>query len=236
MSKQVIVTTSWDDGHVLDLKLAKLLTKHGIKGTFYISPQNCQFNKADLLSNDNVIELSKDFEIGAHTMTHLNLKAINADKARAEIEDSKKHLEGIVGKTVVSFCYPCGAYTTLNTDQVKAAGFKLARTTKTFALKPKTLPFETPTSVHVYNHFSDIWKILSFVKFNLADFFSLYLHWDRLAIRMFDHAMLNGGVFHVWGHSWEIDKNNNWEKLDRVLKYIAQRKGVTYCTNGGLVA
>lgn len=34
MKKQIIVTTSWDDGHKLDLKLAKLLEKHEIRGTF----------------------------------------------------------------------------------------------------------------------------------------------------------------------------------------------------------
>ena len=35
MSK-LIVTTSWDDGSRLDLKLAELLEKYGISGTFYV--------------------------------------------------------------------------------------------------------------------------------------------------------------------------------------------------------
>jgi len=35
--KKVIVTTSWDDGHLLDLRLAQLLQDAGLKGTFYIS-------------------------------------------------------------------------------------------------------------------------------------------------------------------------------------------------------
>ena len=35
--KDLIVTTSWDDGQKVDLKLAKLLIKYDVKGTFYIT-------------------------------------------------------------------------------------------------------------------------------------------------------------------------------------------------------
>jgi hypothetical protein len=38
----IYVTTSWDDGHKLDMKLAVLLKKYGIKGTFYICPNEWQ--------------------------------------------------------------------------------------------------------------------------------------------------------------------------------------------------
>jgi len=38
--KAVYITTSWDDGHVLDMRLASLLTHYGFKGTFYISPHD----------------------------------------------------------------------------------------------------------------------------------------------------------------------------------------------------
>ena len=34
--KQTYITTSWDDGHPLDLRVAELLTKYGLHGTFYI--------------------------------------------------------------------------------------------------------------------------------------------------------------------------------------------------------
>ena len=67
MKKQIIVTTSWDDGHKLDLKLAKLLKKYGIGGTFYISPKNREFREEDLLLDEEIIKLDRDFEIwGSH--------------------------------------------------------------------------------------------------------------------------------------------------------------------------
>jgi hypothetical protein len=38
----VFVTTSWDDGHILDHKLASLLHDYRLRGTFYIAPKNVE--------------------------------------------------------------------------------------------------------------------------------------------------------------------------------------------------
>lgn len=37
---RAIITTSWDDGHLLDLKLAGLLQKYDIPATFYVTIEN----------------------------------------------------------------------------------------------------------------------------------------------------------------------------------------------------
>ena len=34
---KTLITTSWDDGNKLDIKVAELLDKYGMKGTFYIA-------------------------------------------------------------------------------------------------------------------------------------------------------------------------------------------------------
>src|SRR4051794_21779274 len=34
--KPVFITTSWDDGHPLDIRIAELLAKYDLPGTFYI--------------------------------------------------------------------------------------------------------------------------------------------------------------------------------------------------------
>lgn len=43
-----------------------------------------------------------------------------------------------------------------------------------------------------------------------------------------------GGVFHLWGHSWEIEHNKDWGRLERVLSYFANRSDVKYLNNGEL--
>jgi len=58
---KIIVTTSWDDGHKFDIRLAKLLDKYGLKGTFYITK-----NFQGRLSKEEIKSISKNHEIGAH--------------------------------------------------------------------------------------------------------------------------------------------------------------------------
>ncbi len=36
MKPATFITTSWDDGHPLDFRVAELLSKYGLRGTFYI--------------------------------------------------------------------------------------------------------------------------------------------------------------------------------------------------------
>jgi peptidoglycan-N-acetylglucosamine deacetylase len=232
--KPAVVTTSWDDGHKCDIRLARMLKEHGLKGTFYVAPQNQEFAKQDLLSMPEVAEISKDFEIGAHSMTHRRLPTISEAESATEMTESKAVLEEVTGKEISVFCYPGGAYTKLHVQQVKDAGFRYARTVNryTFAV---VNPYEAGTSLHVYDHWSDVWEIARFSKFRPLEA-ARNLRWDYLARAMFDEVLRKGGIFHVWGHSWEIDQHGDWARLEDTFRYIGAKPGVTYATNGELEA
>lgn len=237
-SKQVIVTTSWDDGHKLDLKLSKLLKKYNIKGTFYVSPRNREFKKEDLLTDKEIVELSKDFEIGAHTITHPRLTKISLEEAKKEIVDSKKYLEKLLGKEIKSFCYPGGDYNKEIRALVEEAGFKYARTMKRFFFISPLDFISSGTSLETHRNSLitlpwDFFKILKFSKFNIIEAFR-NLDWEHLAKNMFDYVCKNGGVYHLWGHSWVIERDNSWEKFERVLKYISKKQDVFYLNNSEL--
>ncbi len=228
------VTTSWDDGHKLDIKLAKLLKKYNILGTFYISPKSHEITKDNRLSENEIVELSKNFEIGAHTFTHRHLTSITFDEVKKEIESSKKWLEDVVQKNITSFCYPAGKYKKIHKKIIRELGFNLARTVKRFVFVKSADRYELATSVHTYDHFLDIWNLLKFVKFNPITFLKVYRKWDKQAIMMFDRVKMTGGVFHLWGHSWEIEKHKDWERLEKVLEHISNHKGVGYINNSEL--
>jgi hypothetical protein len=50
--------------------------------------------------------------------------------------------------------------------------------------------------------------------------------WTRLARIQFDRMLVNGsGVFHLWGHSWELEEYQQWDRLDSFLAYIAGHRG-----------
>src|ERR1017187_5299514 len=131
----VIVTTSWDDGHKLDLKLASLLRRYGIGATFYVSPQTREFPASERLTAEEIQHLAENFEIGAHTMTHPHLDRLDAAAARREIVDSKETLELIIGKSLRSFCYPYGDYNEETKRLVNEAGFSRARSVRRFTTR-----------------------------------------------------------------------------------------------------
>jgi len=106
--KKVKITTSWDDGHRLDLKIVDLLRKYKISGTFYIVVD--WVDKEGFLTWGQIKELAKmGFSIGSHTITHPpDLKKLHDEELHYETQNSKDMLETALGLPVRSFCYPRG--------------------------------------------------------------------------------------------------------------------------------
>ena len=233
--KTIMLTTSWDDGHRDDIGLARMLKEHGLKGTFYVCPRDHEFARQDLLTSQEIKNISQDFEIGAHTLTHPRLPTISEGQAEEEIFGSKTVLEEITGEKVDAFCYPYGSYTKAHVQLVKNAGYRYARTVTRYKFGFDS-PYEAGTSVHAYNHgWYDLWRISNFAKFRPAKALQ-YAEWDSLACAMFDRIITQGGIYHLWGHSWEIKKHNDWDRLEKVFRYISAHPKVKYVVNGELGA
>src|SRR5689334_14216116 len=98
--RKPLLTTSWDDGHVLDFRIAELLGKYGLTGTFYI-PQNAP---TGTMSAHQVRELSTRFEIGAHTLDHVFLTEVNIPRAAVQIVGSRQFVEQTTGQPCTIFC------------------------------------------------------------------------------------------------------------------------------------
>lgn len=61
--------------------------------------------------------------------------------------------------------------------------------------------------------------------------------WTVLAERLLARALKAGGVFHLWGHSWELEKTGQWDQLERVLRLMgaAVARGEARCLTNGQV-
>jgi len=235
--RQVIVTTSWDDGHKLDVRLARLLKKYNLPATFYIAPHNREFGASELLGDHQVADLSESFEIGSHTMTHPVLPTISLSEVAAELRESKEYLAEITGKEVTTFCYPRGAYTPAIAREVKKAGYRYARTVERFGFGGGKR-FEMATALEAHRNPlpklpRDMLRIARLMHYDPIATVRC-LDWEYLAKRLFDKVLAEGGTFHFWGHSWVVDGARDWDKLERVFAYISDRPGVTYLTNGEL--
>lgn len=116
--KNSLVLT-FDDGYEdFYTNVFPLLKKYKVKATIYIIIN--ALDKPGYLTKDQLKELaqSKYVEIGSHTFNHLDLMTLNKRKADYEIVKSKFILEELIGRSILSFCYPFGHY---NKDDVKLA-------------------------------------------------------------------------------------------------------------------
>lgn len=221
----VVFTCSIDDGHPSDMKVADLLSKHGLNGTFYVPIHNQE--GFDVMSHAQTRELSRRFEIGSHTHDHCFLNGVAIEEARYQIAEGKNRLEDLLGAKVAGFCYPKGQYSRRVVDLVQACGFSYARTTENLRFDAGKKPLEMPTTIQFYPHASGVY-VRNFARSGqwLRRFDGLRLamrenHWIARLYAMFDHACEHQAVFHLWGHSRDIDALNAWTELDRFFAYVA---------------
>jgi len=216
-------TTSWDDGYVLDLKLAELLEKYSCTGTFYICPQD-QHGR-EMLTKEQIQKLADHHEVGAHSMTHPKLTQIPPEEAKREIEGSKKWIEGVTGKPCTMFCYPHGNHNKRVQEQVQQTGFRGGRTTRVLAFDVSN-PFALPTSLQIFQFSNLKLRTLMPTWFMLLKNISSNAHtkdWLSLARFLLGHARETGRpFFHLWGHSFEIEKYDMWKDLEIFLEEVQQ--------------
>ena len=224
--KGAYIVSSWDDGHPLDMKLSALLEKYGISATFYMPIKNSK--GIDVLNKEQLVEISEKFEIGGHTYHHVDLTSLSLENAEREIKSGKKTMEEIIGEELRSFCYPIGKYNDNIIDMVKMAGFTNARTVRLLE-KEIVDPFQIGTTAHVtekgLTHFSNYLlkseglpnkiMVTRMLMNNL-----LFKDWYGCATMALDHIVKEGGIFHIWGHSWEIEAFGQWERLELFFKRI----------------
>ncbi len=132
--KPVILT--FDDGYddVYE-RVLPIMKEFGAKATLYtLGNRSITTNVWDepkgvlgaaLMDNSRIRELHESgFEIGSHSMSHLNLTKLQPDDAWREIVKSKEVLEDLLQAPVISFAYPFGALNEGLKDMVQAAGYE----------------------------------------------------------------------------------------------------------------
>ncbi|HVF81734.1 MAG TPA: polysaccharide deacetylase family protein [Flavisolibacter sp.] len=232
-----LITTSWDDGHVLDLRLAELLQKYKLPATFYIP----QINPERAVMPPHLIQsLAKSFEIGGHTLHHVRLRSANKELLEKEIKGSYIWLGHLLGESPVSFCFPGGVFDQTTVKYVFSSGYQLARTTELLSTTPFSAGCVTGTTLQVYPHakFTYTRHLVKRKKWiTLFDWLKNNSETELVKLAEFYLGQVNksGGCFHLWGHSWEIDEYNLWGKLEELFKVISARIDFAYVQNKGLI-
>ena len=125
------VILTFDDGYQdFYTDVFPLIKKYQIPVEAYVVSGFLNKTK-NYLTKEELLEIDKSglVEIGAHTVHHLNLRFIPEVEAEAEIKDSKKALETLLGHPVTQFAFPYGGYTSKLVEMVGQLGFSTAATT-----------------------------------------------------------------------------------------------------------
>lgn len=216
--KRKSVTLSYDDGVIQDIRMCDIMTKYGIAGTFNVNSFNflCDTQltaeKSARISLADAPAVYKEplFEVATHGFSHPFLTKIPQISVIREIMEDRKVIEDGIGVICRGHAYPYGAYDDKVLEALRLCGIVYARTThstRAFGL-PKDWLMWHPTCHH-----------------NDAALFELL---DKF---INEQPGLDPWVFYLWGHTYEFDNGNNWDRIEAFCEKISQNKEVWFATN-----
>lgn len=223
--QSLIFTSSWDDGHPLDSRVADLLSSEGLRGTFFVPIRNSEGRP--VLRAAELRSIAGGHEIGSHTLDHIYLTTLPPAQREQQIVRGKKGLEDLLGAPVDGFCYPGGAYDSRVKKLVIRAGFSYARTIENLRTDCGDSRFELPTTMQFYPHSRAVLMRNYLRHARYARRIGALLvsirasSWTDRLRGLLEIAAMRGGVCHVWGHSWEIEELGLWDELRAFFRLVA---------------
>ena len=218
--KSKVLTLSYDDGVVQDIRLIEILDKYGLRGTFNINTgrylgedaERAKYYGRMKLSEAKQLYIGSAHEVAVHALNHPFLEKLKADEVITEIIEDRKNIEAQYGTITRGMAYPYGTYSNEVVDVLAKCGICYSRTTKT------TENFKFPENwltLHPTCHHNNP-KLMELAK-TFAETKSRYPS--------------DNWLFYVWGHSYEFDDRDNWNVIEEFAKYIGGREDVWYATN-----
>lgn len=148
---------TFDDGYLDNREVAApILKRHGLPACFFVASGLIGSSRipawdeewgvrSEWMGWPQVRELlGMGFEVGAHTVNHVDLGQVHGDEARAEVRRSRQDLERELGQAVDLFSYPFGRedqITEENREEVRKAGFRCCVSAFGGLVEPGADPF-----------------------------------------------------------------------------------------------
>ena len=217
------LTLSYDDAVIEDERLIDIMLRHGLKGTFNINSgaynqegyerpvgewRHCRLSKSEVAK----LYQKEGIEPAIHSYTHPHLEALPVAQASYEILRDRAELEELFGVMVRGGAYPFGTYNDETVQALKDAGIVYCRTTKS------TEKFDIPT---------DWLRLPATCHHKNTNLPALTEKFISAKPEAKDDPML----FYLWGHSYEFERDNNWEIIERFAEEIGGCDDVWYATN-----
>ena len=219
--KSKVLTLSYDDAVVQDIRLINILDKHGIKATFnvntgqYLPEDTTRERYYGRMKLSEAVELYKNsgHEVAVHGLNHPLLHYLKTDELLVEILEDRKNIEKQYGTLARGMAYPYGKYNDEVISCLEKCGICYSRTTKTtekFEFPKNWLALD-PTCHHKNPRLMELAK--NFAEENIRA------------------ASGSIRLFYVWGHSYEFRTEADWERMEEFCKKVANKDDTWYATN-----
>lgn len=213
------LTFSYDDGIEQDRKLVEIFNKYGMKATFNLNTgiQTPESNfeiegvYINRMKQEGLEELYRGHEIATHGLTHAAPTRMTKEQLDKEFLTDMSNIERIYGTYPVGMAYAYGCVDDEVVKYLKSIGIKYGRTVE--ASHSFEIPKE-PLKLKATCHHDDD------MLFELAEKF--------LKAEPKENEQM---LFYVWGHSYEFDVNNNWDRIEEFCKMMSGKADIFYGTN-----
>lgn len=218
--KSKVLTLSYDDGVVQDVRLIKILNRYGLKATFninsglYLPEEEVREKPRGHLKRSEAISLYKDsgHEVAVHGVRHEFLSRLSTPAIIKEVLGDRESIEQDFGTIARGMAYAYGDYNDEVVDVLARCGIAYSRTVNS------TLGFGFPKNwltLHpTCHHNSERLMPLA----------------ERFVTEAPRYASDNW-MFYVWGHSYEFDDRDNWDVIERFAEYTGGKEDIWYATN-----
>ncbi len=216
--KHKVLTLSYDDGKIADRRLVDIFNRYGLKATFNVNsglednPVKMDYEKRIPLSEYK--ELYKGHEVACHTYSHPTIARCPKEQIVQQVIEDRRILESVMGKTIRGMAYPNGSFDDHVVDIFKNCGIVHARTvnaTHAFYMPEDFLKW------HPTCHHSD------------PELFRLCEEFSNLKKTQYTY------IFYVWGHSYEFERDDNWDIIEKFAKEMSGHDDIWYATNIDIV-
>lgn len=214
------LTLSYDDGVESDVRLVEIMKKHGLRGTFnlnsgIVAPEGTVYPAGTIhrrMSRSGLISAFADsgMEVAVHAYTHPYLEQLPSSLCAYEIVRDRETLEEMFGGVIRGMAYPYGTYDEKVIGVLEACGIAYSRTVKA------TGDFRLPTRPLAWDP---------------------TCHHNDPKLMQYAERLVNGKptpqprLFYLWGHSYEFDRDDNWELIEKFAEYIGGHDDIWYATN-----
>ena len=218
--KSKVLTLSYDDGVVQDIRLIGILDKYGIRGTFNINTgcylaedaQRERYYGRMKLSEALALYKGSNHEVAVHSLTHPFLETLKKPQILMEILEDRKNIESQYSTLARGMAYPMGTYSDAVVEAIEAAGICYSRTvksTESFGFPANWLTLH-PTCHHNNPRLME-----------LAEKF----------VTEKPRYVAQNWMFYLWGHSYEFDNHDNWNVIEEFAAYVGGKDDIWYATN-----